>query len=154
MSLAGINSSYDHILLLVNAQDLTFVKRWKVAHMVKSCEILSWKHLEDKTHVIPDISLRVHTRQQSMEFPATTSLLRFFTKKRLWSFRQYQKYKWNWIISPGKGENKKYLKPPTSMDPSIVCIPSMHLKRSLHWCWMYSPSRTSAASGHAREMLF
>ena len=49
-------------------------------------------HLEDKTHVIPDISLRVHTRQQSMEFPATTSLLRFFTKKRLWSFRQYQQH--------------------------------------------------------------
>ena len=30
-------------------------------------------------------------------------------------FNPFEKYQSNWIISPGRGENKKYLKPPPSI---------------------------------------
>ena len=35
-------------------------------------------------------------------------------------FNPFEKYESNWIISPGKGERNKYLKPPTSYDIIII----------------------------------
>jgi len=34
--------------------------------------------------------------------------------KLLGGFNPFEKYKSNWLISPGRGENNKYLKPPSS----------------------------------------
>ena len=34
-------------------------------------------------------------------------------------FNSFETYESNWIVSPGRGENRNYLKPP----PSIVCPP-------------------------------
>ena len=39
-------------------------------------------------------------------------------------FNLFEKYQSNWIISPNRGENKKYLKPPPS---SVFCSPNEHL---------------------------
>ena len=33
-------------------------------------------------------------------------------------FNPFEKYGWNWIISPGRGENKNYSKPPPSFSPA------------------------------------
>ena len=54
--------------------------------------------------------------------PISTSLSLFFTFKEnitfipevllVGGFNPFEKYQSNWIISPGKVENKKYLKPP------------------------------------------
>lgn len=143
MSLTGINSSCDHILLLVNAQDSTFVKRWKVANMVNSCVIYISKTKPCHSH----ISLRVHTRQQSMEFPATAIL----HQKRLWSFRQYQQHHGS-IPCIWKGP---YIDAECIRHPELL-LPRQHAKcclkdfkrwfqkrkhhdtivfRSLMWCW-------------------
>ena len=53
-------------------------------------------------------------------------------------FRPFEKYLSNWIISPGRGENKQYLKPPPRLYnfhitlPYLTCYDLLHLGEVAH----------------------
>ena len=49
-------------------------------------------------------------------------------------FKPSEKYEANWIISPGKDENKTYLKPPPSYDHVLsIVISHLEIFRNPHW---------------------
>ena len=61
-------------------------------------------------------------------------------------FNPFEKYQSNWIISPSRGENTKYLKPPPSFpfksnacEANIITIWNVRNQRSLGcFCWRLS----------------
>ena len=77
-----------------------------------SCEIFAWKSVEtNKTF---------QTEKREKSSPFNLSLIGGWTNP-------FEKYSWNWIISPGRDENKKYLSCHHHLD--------MNQTQTMHYSW-------------------
>ena len=63
---------------------------------------------------------RTHCKKTNVLFPGSQKQLKPNCPLLVGGFNPSEKYQSNWIISPGRGENKKHLKPPNSLELLII----------------------------------
>ena len=104
----------DHILSLDKVAPQRRVHCYLVAHIgLKGCDILILHLLCDgRTNQAQKSPMRFGKSGTSLEVPIPSSPNWGPIKSSWWFQSNWKICSSNWIISPGRGENKKYLKPP------------------------------------------